>query len=168
MTKFLKHDGSGGLAEEATATSGGAPNAGKIPELDGNGRLTSDMMPTGIGADTASIQASEALAAGDFVNIHNVSGSARIRKADGSAAGKEAHGFVLASVSSGANGTVHFEGLNDQVTGQTPGSVFLSGTTAGQAVAAAPTGAGKVVQSVGVAISATAINVEFDKPILLA
>lgn len=168
MVKYLKHDGAGAFQEEATVTTGGAPSANKIPELDSNGRLTSNMMPTGIGADTASIQASEALSAGDFVNVHNVTGSARIRKADGTASGKEAHGFVLAAVASGATGTVYFEGLNDQVTGQTPGVAYLSGATAGLAVTTAPTGAGKVVQRLGVAISATAINVELEQPVLLA
>ncbi len=166
MPKLLTQTG-GVLQEVATATAGGAPNAAKVPELDNNGRLTADMMPTGIGADTSVIATSEALAAGDFVNIWDSSG-AKARKADGSAAGKHAHGFVLAAVASGANATVYFEGLNDQVTGLTPGDAFLSGATAGRAVSAAPTGTGKIVQRLGVALSATALNVEFGHPITLA
>lgn len=150
----------------AKNTSAGAGDAGKLAMLDSNGRLDSTMMPVGIGADTASVQASEALAAGDFVNIHNSSG-ARVRKAD-AAAGKPVHGFVLAAVSNGAMATVYFEGTNNQVTGMTPGGVFLSATTPGQATGAAPTGSGQLVQNVGVAISATAINFEAGTPILLA
>jgi hypothetical protein len=73
-------------------------------------------MPTGIGADTASITASEALAAGDLVNIYDSTG-AKCRKADASTSGKEAHGFVLAAVESAASATVYFEGSNTQVTG---------------------------------------------------
>ncbi|MFN3523945.1 MAG: hypothetical protein ACK4YQ_16995 [Phenylobacterium sp.] len=164
--KYLRHGGNGAVVETQTAVTGGAPDADKIPALDGNGRLTMSMMPTGIGADTAVIEASEALAAGDFINIHNATG-AKVRKADATTAGKEAHGFVLAAVTSGANATVYFEGTNDQVTGQTPGPVFLA-TTAGLAAAAAPTGAGNVVQAVGVAVSATAINFERGTPITLA
>lgn len=126
--------------------------------LDGSGKLNVNMMPTGIGPDTASITTSEALSAGDFVNIHNSSG-AKARKADATTSGKEAHGFVLAAASSGASATIYFEGTNDQLSGQTAGPAFLS-TTAGAATATAPSGSGNVVQSLGVAISATAINFE--------
>lgn len=150
----------------ATAASAGAADAGKTVALDGTGRINNSMMPVGIGADTAIIQASEALAAGDYVNVHDASG-ARVRKADASTSGKFAHGFVLAAVSSGQNATVYFEGTNTQVTGQTPGTVFLS-TTAGLGTTAAPAGAGNVVQRVGVAISATAVNFERSSPIVLA
>lgn len=167
MPKLLTQT-AGVLVEVATATAGGAPNAAKVPELDVNGRLTADMMPTGIGADTSVIVASEALAAGDFVNIWNDAGTAKVRKADGGAAGKPAHGFVIAAVASAANATVYFEGLNSQLTGLTAGDVFLSGTVAGATVTAAPTGTGKVVQRLGVAINATSVNVEIDRPIVLA
>lgn len=148
------------------ASSAGAGDAGKTVVLDGAGRIDSTMMPVGIGADTASIQASENLAAGDFVNIHN-SGGARVRKADATTAGKEAHGFVLGAVSSGANATVYFEGTNTGVSGMTPGTVFLH-TTAGGATGTAPSGSGNVVQKLGVAVSATAINFERGEPIVLA
>lgn len=90
-------------------SSAGAGDSGKVVALDGAGRIDSTMMPVGIGADTASITASEALAAGDLVNIWNSTG-AKARKADATVAGKEAHGFVLASVSNGASATVYFEG----------------------------------------------------------
>lgn len=150
----------------AKATSAGAGDAGKVVQLDGAGRIDATMMPVGIGADTAIIQASENLAAGDFVNVHNSSG-ARVRKADATTAGKEAHGFVLGAVSSGANATVYFEGTNTGVSGMTPGTVFLH-TTAGGATGTAPSGSGNVVQKLGVAVSATAINFERGEPIVLA
>ncbi|XXQ53892.1 hypothetical protein ACA040_002574 [Xenophilus aerolatus] len=147
-------------------SSAGAGDANKLVALDGAGRIDPTMMPVGIGADTASIQASEAIAAGDFVNIWN-SGGARVRKADATAAGKEAHGFVLAAVASGANATVYFEGSNTGVSGVTPGLVFLQ-TTAGQAGAAVPNASGNVVQRLGIATSATSINFEAAQPIVLA
>lgn len=150
----------------AKASSAGAGDAGKVVALDGSGRIDNTMMPVGIGADTASIQASEALAAGDYVNIWN-SGGARVRKADATVAGKEAHGFVLAAVASGSNATVYFEGTNTAVTGQTPGNVFLS-TTAGLGAAAAPSATGNVVQRIGFATSATAVNFQSQPPITLA
>lgn len=142
--------------------------AGKVVKLDGAGRLDNSVMPTGIGPDTAIIVASEALAAGDFVNIWNNSSVANVRKADGSVSGKEAHGFVLAAVASGASASVHFEGTNTQCTGLTPGVQFLSAATAGKTVSAAPTGSGKVVQRVGFAVSATAMNFDGSDPIVLA
>lgn len=146
--------------------SSGASDSGKLVALDGSGKIDSTMMPTGIGADTQVITASEALAAGDFVNVWNSSG-AKVRKADATVAGKEAHGFVLSSVSNGASATVYFEGTNTSVTGQTPGVVYLS-TTAGLAVSSAPTGSGNAVQRIGFATSATSINFQSNNPVILA
>ena len=165
--KYIKQS-SGNLVEEAAIqTSAGAGDAGKIPALDAAGRLDNSMMPAGIGADTAAITASENLAAGDFVNIWNDGGTPKARKADATTAGKEAHGFVLASASAAASATVYFEGPNTGVTGQTAGPVFLS-TTAGVATATAPSGTGNIVQRIGVATAATSINFEMGQPITLA
>lgn len=150
----------------STTTSAGAGDSGKVVALDGSGKIDTTMMPTGVGADTALIQASENLAAGDLVNVHNSSG-ARVRKADATAAGKEAHGFVLSAVTSGNNATVYFEGTNTQVSGLTPGKQFLL-TTAGTAGATAPSGSGNVVQCVGFATSATALNFNSGTPVVLA
>lgn len=166
MPKYLKQAG-GDLIEEATVTAGGAGNANKIPELDGNGRLVQSMMPSGIGADTAVIVASEALAAGDFVNIYNNTGTPTCRKAD-AGSNKPAHGYVTAAVASAGNATIMFDDTNDQVTGQTAGAVYLSATTPGAATATAPTGSGKLVQKLGVATGATSIHVNIGPTITLA
>lgn len=151
----------------AVDVSAGAGDAGKVVALDSTGRIDESMMPVGIGADTALVQASENLAAGDWVNIHSDTGNFRVRKADGTAAGKHAHGFVLAVVTSGNNATVYFEGTNTQVSGMTPGDVFLQ-TTAGIGAATPPSGSGNVVQRLGVAVSATAVSFEPAQPIVLA
>lgn len=155
----------GSTIVNSKTSSAGAGDSGKIVALDGSGKIDSTMMPTGIGADTASIEASEALAAGDFVNIYNATG-AKCRKADASTAGKEAHGFVLAAVESAANATVYFEGTNTQVTGQAPGPVFLSATP-GLATSTAPSGSGNVVQRIGFATGTTTINFQSQVPIVL-
>jgi hypothetical protein len=152
----------------STVSSAGSVDSGKAVLLDGSGRIDSTVLPSGIGADTALIEASENISAGDFVNVHNVSGTAKIRKADASSSGKEAHGFVLSAVTSGNNGTVYFEGTNTQVTSQTPGVVYLSPSTAGLATATIPSTAGHVVQRLGVAVSATSIKFEAESPIKLA
>lgn len=157
-----------GILDDSILNATVSSSANKIVKLDGSGRLDATVMPTGIGADTAVITASETLAAGDLVNIWNNGGTANARKADGSTSGKEAHGFVLAGFSAAAAATVYFEGTNTQCTGMTPGVQFLSGSTAGKTVAAAPTGTGKVVQRVGLAVSATAMNFDQNAPIILA
>ena len=150
----------------ATVTSSGASNDGDLVALDSSGRLDNSVMPVGIGADTKSIPASEALAAGDWVNVWNSTG-AKVRKADATTAGKEAHGFVLSAVVSGNPATVYFEGTNTQVTGQTPGPVYLQ-TTAGAGAATVPSASGNVVQQIGVALSATDVNFERSVPVTLA
>ena len=150
------------------ATSAGAGDAAKIPVLDGTGKLDTSFMPVGIGADTASIVASEILAAGDLVNVWNNASVANVRKADASTAGKEAHGFVLAGFASAASATVYFEGTNTQVTGLTPGVQFLSSAIPGKTLTTIPAGAGKVVQRVGFATSATTLNFSGGVPVVLA
>ncbi len=165
--KYIKNN-AGVLTEEAAIqTSTGAGDAGKIPALDAAGRIDNSMMPVGIGADTASIVSSENLAAGDLVNVWNDGGTAKVRKADAATTGKEAHGFVLSSVTSPASATVYFEGPNTAVTGLTPGNRYLA-TTAGLTTSTAPSGTGNVVQKVGIAISAVNLNFEAQQPIVLA
>ena len=168
--KIVALDAAGILASSvvnSTTTSAGAGSSGKVVALDGSGRIDTTMMPVGIGADTATIVASENLAAGDLVNVWNDAGTAKVRKADGTTAGKEAHGFVLSAVSSAASATVYFEGTNTAVTGRTPGKQYLS-TVAGSTTTTAPSGAGNVVQIVGFATSATTINFQSGVPVFLA
>lgn len=194
-TKFIK-DAAGQLTEEAALTTSagaadaqklpalnasgvldltivngkvvsvGAGDSGKVVALDGSGRIDSSVLPVGIGADTQSIQASENLAAGDLVNIWNNAGP-RVRKADATAAGKEAHGFVLSAVTSGANATVYFEGSNTSISGATPGVLFLA-TTAGGTTSTAPSSSGNVVQRVGFATGTTSMNFQSQSPVVKA
>lgn len=168
--KLLTHNGTGDMAEYAGITaSAGASSAGEVGVLGPNGRYDISMMPDGVGPENEVIVASEALAASDFVNVYSNAGTATCRKADASAGlGKRAHGFVKAAVAAGANATVFTDGKNDQLSGLTPGEVFLSAATPGKVVAAAPTGSGQIVQSLGVAVSATELNTSFARPILLA
>lgn len=150
----------------STVTSAGAGDTGKVPALDASGKLDTTVMPTGIGAPTATITTSEALAAGDWVNVWTSTGT-KARKADATVTGKFANGFVLASYGSGASATVYFGGNNTGVTGQTVGDVFLQ-TTAGLGGVTAPSAAGNVVQRIGCAISATAVEFQPYAPVVLA
>lgn len=139
-----------------------APSAGQVLQATSS---TAAEWVTPTQASTASVTSSENLAAGDFVNIWDSTG-AKARKADATT-DKRAHGYVLAAVTSGDPATVYFNGTNNQVTGQTPGTVFLT-TTAGIAGATAPSGSGNIAQALGVATSATSINFEASAPIVLA
>jgi len=152
----------------SVATSAGAGDSAKLPQLDSTGKLDSSFMPVGIGADTAVVVASEALAAGDLVNIWNNTGVANARKADASTTGKIADGFVLASVLISGNATVYFVGTNTQCTGLTPGQQYLSDTVPGKCTVTVPTGSGHTVQPVGVALSATSMNFSLGTPFVLA
>ena len=159
MAKFLKIGTSGLVAEESTVTAGGGANANKVPALDSNGQLAESMMPSGIGADSKSMTASEALSAGDIVNVHDSSG-AKVRKADATATGKNAVGFAPSAISNGASGTVNFEGTISGLSGLTIGATYYLATTAGGITATPPSGSGNVVQKVGTAISATELSFE--------
>jgi hypothetical protein len=148
-------------------TSAGAGDSGKLPALDTSGKLDNSFMPVGVGADTGSVATSESLAAGDLVNIWNNAGTASVRKADATTVGKEAHGFVLSAFTHPTTAVVYFEGTNTAKTGMTPGKQFLA-TTAGGVIPTAPSGSGNVIQVVGFAISATAMNFQSTLPIVLA
>ena len=166
-SKFLRYVG--GVVTEVFGkqTSSGVADAGAIVALDDSGRIDESMMPVGLGADTANVEASETLAAGDWVNLWDDAGAFKVRKADATTPGKAVHGFVLSSAPANASATVYFEGTNTQVSGMTPGDVFLA-TTAGAGSTTPPTGSGNVVQRLGVAVSATAVSFERGEPIKLA
>lgn len=144
----------------AILTSAGAGDADKIPALDSTGRLDTSFMPVGIAADNKSIVTSENLAAGNLVNIWDDSGTPTARKADATAEGKEAHGFVLAATTSPAAALVYFEGRITGLSSLTPGARYYLHTTAGALTLTPPATAGNVVQYVGQAVSATEFNFE--------
>jgi len=60
------------------------------------------------------------------------------------------------------------ESTNTQLSGATPGNVFLSASVPGGFTSTAPSTAGHVVQRLGVATSATTVNFEPSQPIVLA
>ncbi len=153
----------------ASVTSAGAADSGKIPALDSTGRLDQSVMPSGIGASTKTLTAFEALAAGDFVNEFLDSGTLKVRKADATAAGKEADGYVLAAVTLGGSATVYpLSGSNTQLATLTVGSTYYLGTTAGGVTATPPSGTGNFVQKLGKAVSTTELIVSANDPYYLA
>lgn len=167
-TKFIVQQ-NGQLKEKAgVVTSAGAGNAGDIPALDATGKLDTTVLPSGIGAATKVILASEALVAGAFVNIYDNAGTANVRNASATDTTKPAHGFVKSAVTSGANATVYLDGENNSLTGLTAGSRYYLDTTGGQATATAPSATGNNLQFLGYATSTTTIQFVQDAGIELA
>lgn len=154
--KYLSIDTDGNHLEvQATDTSAGVGNAGDIVALGNDGLISTTMLPSD-GAVTAT--ASEAIAAGDLINFHNSSGL-KVRKATNAGPSTRAHGYAPASISSAASGTVVvFRGVNTAVSGLTVGENYMLGT-AGGVVSTAPTASGSVIQHIGVARSATELEV---------
>lgn len=146
-------------------SSAGAGNDGDVPVLDAAGRLDTSVMPVGISADTYTANSTEVIAAGAFVYITS---GGLVANASAASGGNAARGFCNAGAASGAPTTVFFEGRNTGVTGKTVGArQYLSDSTPGQTVETAPSGAGKKVQLVGYAVSATSIDAEIDDYIVL-
>jgi len=145
---------------EATDVSAGAGDAGKIPALGPDGKLSPTMLSE---TEVKSLPSGENLAAGDYVYVDS---SGDVRKASGAAAGNAARGYVLDSVTAPAAVLVYFDGTNSALSGLTVGDqYFLDDTTPGAATNTAPVGANKIIQSVGWAISATEIPTQFGVPI---
>lgn len=167
MAKFLEQNGGQIREVQPVTTSAGAGDAGKIAQLDSTGRFDSSLMPTGIGADTEVMVASEALNAGDLVNVWNDSGTRKARKADASNS-RRAHGFVVSGFALNASATIYFSGDITGLTSLTAGEArYLSGTTAGATTATAPTTSGQITQEVGTAVSSTVISFRPMQPITL-
>lgn len=153
----------------AVVVSAGAGNDGDLVALDASGKLDASVLPAGVGQNTVSATASEALAAGDLVNLYNNAGTINARKADATAEGKECHGFVKAAVANAATATVFTSGnILTGLTGLTPGARQYVATSPGARTETPPATAGNVVQMVGVAVSATSIAFEPEEPITVA
>lgn len=167
--KFLERNSTSGKVteNEGLQTSAGAGDAGKIPALNASGQIDITMMPPGVGAATQLVLASENLSAGDFVNIYDNAGTANVRKAD-STNSRRANGFILATVTSGNNATVYFEGKNDQLSGIVAGDRLYLGATGAVITTfpALPTNA--IHQFLGVALNTTSADVEIDDEIVLS
>lgn len=156
-------------SQKAIISSTGAANDGDLIALDSTGRIDPSVLPVGVGPDIKVIEATEALNAGDYVNIFNDGGTEKVRLADNSNS-RDAHGFVKDAASIAANASVYFEGPNDDLSGLTPGQRVYLGT-AGQIISVPldpNTEGGKIHQFLGIAIDATTVNTDIDDCILLA
>ena len=149
---------------QGKATSVGVADAGALVALDDTGRLDQSLMPLGIGVQIDILPASEALSGGDFVNIFDDAGTAKVRKADNSN-GRAADGFVSEPVTLGGSATIHpLDGVNAALSSLSAGKEYWLGTAGGvtdtpldEADAA---NANKISQQLGKALSATELRTD--------
>lgn len=140
-------------------TSAGAADDGKAVGLSDEGKLDMSVMPDGVANDTVSLPASEALVAGDFVNIFDDAGTIKVRKATNTTATRKADGFVKDAVIADANAVVYLEGANDKLTGLTLGTKYFLGVN-GAVTATAPTAENTIIQPLGFVKGATKLRFE--------
>ena len=171
-SKYLSLDDTLNIPVETPAIdeSAGAGDADKIIKTGADGLIDPSLLPADIGGGARIIEASENLAAGDFVNIHNSTGE-KVRKADATTAnaGKQAHGYVLDNVTSGDDATVYPRGLNTALTGLTPGLTYaLSAATPGgfEALGSSTAGAGEILQVIGEAVATDTLSVDIADPVI--
>jgi hypothetical protein len=158
-----------GTASQATSASysltasfalnaGGGSGAG-FPYA-GTAIITGSIVLTS-GSGFPSLLASETLTSGDFVNVF----SGGVRRASNDDLTKMAHGFVTSSAVATNPVVVYYSGLNTNVTGLTAGSRYFLGTTGGESLTP-PSASARLSQEIGVAISTTAILVNFGPAII--
>jgi hypothetical protein len=136
--KYLALNGTTGLLTSTSASVTSTANA--IVALDAGGLLDVSVMPGAL-IDTLSIATSEALSAGDFVQIYDATGTPTARKADAtSATFKEAMGFVIAGSTSPGPATVYFSGPLTLTGTFTAGQALFLSTTPGGVTTTEPSG----------------------------
>jgi len=171
MTDYLRIDPVTGTKKErasAVQVSTGAPDANKLVATGANGKIDGSLLPA---SEEFGREASEALAALDFVNVFDDGGTAKVRKADGSAFATRATGYVLDNYVATDTAQIFGEGIMAGFAGLTIGApVFLSQTTPGaitQSPSLANAGGTDVWQVLGEAVSATEVRVEIGDAICL-
>lgn len=146
-------------------TSAGSADSGKLIAAGSDGKLDASFLPTGIGANQVIVPATEALSAGQFVNLYDATGTLSARLADNSN-NRAAWGYVKEAVTSGASATVfRLNTVNANLSSLTAGGDYWLGTAGG--IVTVPldpvTDAGKLDQYLGVARSATElVTAEFE------
>lgn len=150
--------------KEAIVSSRGVEDKNTLVATGANGKLDISLFPAGLDISAETMTAAEAISAGDFVNIFNDGGTRSVRLADADN-NRPAHGFVLENIAGNTAGKIYTTGINNQLTGLTPGDkYFLSDIPGGLkgSVAITPR---NLIQSLGTAISTSALRFEFDEPI---
>jgi hypothetical protein len=149
----------------AITSSAGNTDANKVVATGSDGKLSLSLMPSGVGAATLALTATEALSAGNFVNIWDDTGISKVRKADATN-GRTANGFVLNAVAQDATAIITLQGLNSGLSGLVAGKKYYLAAS-GSVDDDAPSISGQIIQELGIATSATTINFEYDTAIVI-
>jgi hypothetical protein len=170
LTNPLIFDPVSRLVVEQPAINPNAPAPGSIVETNSDG-----VIPPSVSEYAENIIAATALNAGDWVNVFSSNGTKMVQKALAADKTKEAHGYVLAAVASGAEALVYYAGPNTQMplgafTSASIGQyVYLSTSVPGAAQTTVPTTASQAKQILGtiIAVNASTVTVMakmFDQP----
>lgn len=159
----------GRIQQKEAATAGGSGYANQIVALGADGLIPPSMLGS-VGTPSISATTSENLTAGDFVNLYYTGGAVNARKANATDTTRPAHGYVIATVSSGNPVDVYTDGFNSQVpigsftTADVGKRVFLD-ISAGVITLTPPTDTtGRLVQMLGtiVGVGADLITVDVE------
>lgn len=142
------------------ALNGGGGGGGAGFPFAGIALITGSIVLTS-GSGFPSLLASETLTAGDFVNVF----SGGVRRASNDDLTKQAHGFVSQSRVATNPVVVFYSGLNTNLAGLTTGAKYYLGTTGAETATPIQT-TGRISQEIGVAISPTALLVNFGPAII--
>jgi hypothetical protein len=156
------------VEKSALDSSAGAGSAGALVALDALGRLPANMMPAGIGVDSVTCIASEAISAGQLVTFWDNAGVLKAKLADSTtinALGR-ADAFATAAVALNATGTFYKEGTVTGVSGLTVGGAVYLSAAGGVSSAVVAPGSNATLQFLGIALSATTFDFEPDRPII--
>ena len=148
----------------AIAVSSGTVDKDKIVATGSDGKLDISLMPSGLDISAESMTASEAIASGEFINIFNDGGVRKIRLADADN-NRPAHGFVRGNVVIGAEAKVYTQGVNSELTELIPGNKYFLSDIPGGTTGSVTIAPGHLIQTLGTAISTTALRFEFDEPV---
>lgn len=113
------------------------------------------------GSGFPSLLASETITPGDYVNVF----SGGVRRASSTDLTKQAHGFVTGSYVATNPVVVFYSGLNTNVSGLTAGAIYFL-SASGTENTVPPTATAQLSQQIGVAISTTAVLVNFGPAII--
>jgi hypothetical protein len=138
--------------------------SGEIQQLQAGDTLNASVNEVDIYTATNGDAAPHAI--GDVVYI---SAAATVKKAKADAGGtKDAIAIAAAAITNATTGPYQTDGILGGLSALTPGAVYyLSPATAGLITATAPTTAGQYVVRIGIAVSATELDIKIERPILL-
>ena len=156
-------------ADPAAPEAGGVAFYGKAGQPHARS-ASGQVWPLGEG-ETASyaVVADEPLPARALVRIYDDAGTLRAALADVTAEGGEGNAFVQEAIAQGATGQALRSGTVSGFAGLAPWAHYYASTTPGAITADPARAPGNVIQQVAVAVSATALRIEFGPwPITIA